>query len=273
MQHKCWVCESTFEKYDSLRRHVGRAHKIHSSEVYVKVNLDGVYPICACGCGEKLPWTNKGFLKYIRGHASRVNNNWGHNPKAVQNSTDTRREQYKSGLRTVWNKGLTKEDPRVLKYIVGMNTEERSKKISETTKGKKKTGKALIASRNNILNFHKSNPKYSGLENKFEFILDKLGVKYEKQKQLVYGTFGVRIYDFCIPSKNILIEVDGDYWHCNPSIFQDGPINKTQTENIINDALKEKLAKIRGYTLIRFWEQDIVDTPNAIFDDLYEKIK
>lgn len=50
---------------------------------------------CKCGCGEIVNKT------WARGHASRVHNNWGHNPKAVKKSTNTRREQYKNGERKV----------------------------------------------------------------------------------------------------------------------------------------------------------------------------
>jgi hypothetical protein len=39
-----------------------------------------------------------------------VNNNWGHNPKAIEASSETRKQQYANGERQVWNVGLTKDD-------------------------------------------------------------------------------------------------------------------------------------------------------------------
>ena len=63
---------------------------------------------CKCGCGDTVK------NEWSKGHYSRVHNNWGHNPKAIENSAKTRREQFKNGERTVWNDGLTAEtDERV----------------------------------------------------------------------------------------------------------------------------------------------------------------
>lgn len=63
---------------------------------------------CKCGCGKVVKNT------WVLGHASRVHNNWGHNPTAIKKSAETRRAQYKSGERKVWNDGLTaKTDSRV----------------------------------------------------------------------------------------------------------------------------------------------------------------
>ena len=63
---------------------------------------------CKCGCGDTVK------NEWSKGHYSRVHNNYGHNLKAIENSANTRREQYKNGERKVWNDGLTAEtDERV----------------------------------------------------------------------------------------------------------------------------------------------------------------
>jgi hypothetical protein len=82
----------------------------------VEYNLSGAWPVCKCGCEQKVKWSNelKGFTTYVKGHYSRVHNNWGHNQKAIDASSKTRRAQFDSGERTVWNVGLTKDtDDRV----------------------------------------------------------------------------------------------------------------------------------------------------------------
>lgn len=122
--HKCNHCNDKFEKLTSLRRHVSRVHKIKSQEFYNEYVLNGEIPTCKCGCGEETTFVsfNKGYNEWIRGHISRVKNNWGHNPTAIENSAQTRREQYKNGDREVWNKGLTKEDhPSIAKYGKGVS--------------------------------------------------------------------------------------------------------------------------------------------------------
>jgi hypothetical protein len=82
--------------------------------------LDGdERPKCKCGCGETPRFISLkyGYKEWIRGHIARVVNNWGHNQSAIDKSSQTRREQFNSGERTVWNTGLTKEtDERVRKY-------------------------------------------------------------------------------------------------------------------------------------------------------------
>jgi len=77
----------------------------------------------------------KGYNEYIRGHVSRVSNNWGHNLKAREKSLDTRRVMWENGEIQGWCKGLTKEDPRIAEIIRKMNTPARAQKISKSLTG------------------------------------------------------------------------------------------------------------------------------------------
>lgn len=80
---------------------------------------DGVEPTCQCGCGTSVKFhsLSRGMSKFAPGHQSRVNNNWGHNARALDNSHQTMREKRKQGECPAWNKGLTKEiDERVASY-------------------------------------------------------------------------------------------------------------------------------------------------------------
>jgi hypothetical protein len=117
--HKCSRCDKTFETYDQLRRHTGRIHKVNSTDFYVEIHLNGVWPTCKCGCGNEVLWSHqlKGFREFVAGHQSRVHNNWGHNPKAIEASSKTRREQFERGERKVWNDGLTIGDVRVKENV------------------------------------------------------------------------------------------------------------------------------------------------------------
>lgn len=66
-------------------------------------------------------------------------------------------------------------------------------------------------------------------------ILEKTGIDFETEKKFDWSNN--KRYDFYIPSKNILIEVDG-----SQHLYE---------ENIKNDVKKEKLAKDNGIRLIR----------------------
>lgn len=124
----CPVCRYGFETdfLDSMRIHAQKKHGLKSRDLYVRLFLSGVEPKCKCGCGETPKfWTlQRGFAEYVRGHHSRVKNNWGHNQSAQKKSQDVRREMHKRGEIPIWNKGETKEtDSRVATYgRVGSHT-------------------------------------------------------------------------------------------------------------------------------------------------------
>ncbi len=121
-EYKCNKCDDVFDSCDGLRRHFGRIHKVSAYQFYVDTNLNGIWPVCKCGCGEKVIWSRqlKGFRNFVAGHQSRIHNNWGHNQKAIDKSSETRRKQFENGERQVWNSGLTKDDDDRLR-IQGKN--------------------------------------------------------------------------------------------------------------------------------------------------------
>jgi hypothetical protein len=59
-----WVANTS----NVLARHVRSMHCIEWPDYFVKHELKGQWPTCACGCNEKLMWKKGGFGKYIRGH-------------------------------------------------------------------------------------------------------------------------------------------------------------------------------------------------------------
>lgn len=108
----CPVCkEYQSSDLDSIRIHSQKKHKLSSIELYSHLFLDGAEVKCACGCGQtpKFWSLQRGFAKYVLGHAARVNNNWGHNETAKEKSLKKRRDE---GLwsRDPWNRGKTKEN-------------------------------------------------------------------------------------------------------------------------------------------------------------------
>ena len=62
----------------------------------------------------------------------------------------------------------------------------------------------------------------------------------------------------------VLIEVDGDFHHCNPNSKHRIPIYPIQLKTIGNDIRKNILAKDKGFKLLRFWETDINNNPEYI---------
>lgn len=91
----------------------------------------------------------------------------------------------------------------------------------------------------------------SAAEWDFMVWLKAIGVDVQKQFRINY-----KFYDFKVKGTKLIIEFDGDYWHCNPSVYPNGPINNMQKEAVINDRYKNALAADSGYTVLRVWEKD-----------------
>ena len=148
---KCKICNKEFIEYSALRKHSSRVHKIHSSQTCIDYLLNGVYPVCKCGCGERTKWhgKNEGEVKfnlYKNGHNSITNNNWGNNKQAQVKSALTRKKQYESGERHGWCYGLSKETDSRIKKLSDkskstiLNDETELKRRSEFMKKQRKDG-------------------------------------------------------------------------------------------------------------------------------------
>lgn len=103
----------------------------------------------------------------------------------------------------------------------------------------------------------------SKIEKQFGQFLKNLGLDVESQHQILY-----KFFDFHIKGKKVLVELDGDYFHCNPRKYPNGPINKMQQESIKNDQYKTALAEAHGYKLIRIWEYDFRNDQKGVIEKL-----
>lgn len=76
---------------------------------------------------------------------------------------------------------------------------------------------------------------------------------YEKLKN--------KIFDLYIPKNNLIIEVDGCYWHSKNVKLDD--MDEQQLRRWKNDRYKDNLANKKGYKLMRIWEDEI-DVTNVL---------
>ena len=286
MQYKCEICDKDFDSLWGLSSHNVKKHDIKPQETFIKHNLEGISPKCNCGCGETPSFLGikKGFRDFIHGHASRINNNWGHNTDAQKKSKDTQRRLYGSGELVIWNKGLTKDDDERLDYGEKIsNNLERNKKISEYRKGRKRPQHVLDSLDKGMREYwskeenrekqRKKRIKYlkdyqynnkTILESRFGDLLESIGVDFIFQ----YTICGFN-FDYYLPKYDLVIEVDGDFYHCNPIKYPNGPIYETQKTTIKNDDKKNKICESsNGVTLLRFWETDINDKPEWVIGEL-----
>ena len=109
---------------------------------------------------------------------------------------------------------------------------------------------------------------FQALEKKFaKDFLDKLGVKYEEQ---FYAESIKRYYDFYLPDYQVIIEIDGDFYHGYGKVHEEK--NPMQKRNARVDEIKNEWAALHGYPLIRIWEHDINENPEKVLDMLRERL-
>ncbi|OQY09293.1 MAG: hypothetical protein B6I28_03370 [Fusobacteriia bacterium 4572_132] len=95
-------------------------------------------------------------------------------------------------------------------------------------------------------------------------LLNSFNIPFEYEPNM----FGLKP-DFYIKKFNLIIEVQGDYFHCNPLIFKQGPINKMQEKQILHDYTKKCIYLDKKINLLYLWEDEIINN----IDKIKEKIK
>ena len=94
-------------------------------------------------------------------------------------------------------------------------------------------------------------------------VLEKNNIKY------LYNT-KVEYYkpDFIICGTRMIIEVQGDYFHCNPFIYTNGPKDEIQIKHIVRDYYKKCYFMSRGYDILYIWEKDINENPDKVEENI-----
>lgn len=291
---KCHICKSEYDSYLGLSRHSRITHQIDKDKLRIIIYNNGEQPLCKCGCGEQVSWNYKEekFNDFRQGHYVRTTGGF-YSPTGAIKSGETRKQKFNNGELIQWNKGISMEDAygkeraNQLKRSISENN-ERSKKISRSLIGKKKSEEHIrkitedrrkywsneehkIQQRDRRMRYIIKNGLQvrSKLETVFMEIMDSLSLEYYDQ---FYVSEIPALYDFKIKGKNVLIEVDGDFWHCKPGTKFEVPKYDAQKSNMITDQIKNEWAKANGYTLLRFWESDIQDNRLQVVKTLIENL-
>lgn len=270
---KCPYCSSEYENYIGLSQHARKSHKVKAAQLRVDYYYEGIWPVCACGCGEKLEFGTSvpgKFAKYKKLHFQKTREGGFYTKEGLERSVQTRRERFASGEIVQYNKGKKElelySEETIAKRLAANKSEVRRKKISQALKGKKKSPEQKKRLAEMSLYYRKQRQLRSGnkLEKAFQEILTELGISFTHQYMVENHN-----YDFYIESSNLLIEVDGDFWHVNEE--RGFTIkSKIQVRNLENDAKKNQLAKQKGYVLLRFWEYDIKNNKQQVIDTILD---
>ena len=87
-------------------------------------------------------------------------------------------------------------------------------------------------------------------------ILEEAGIKYVNEYSVKYYSV-----DNYLPDYNLMIEVMGDFWHCNPIVYEK-PICRIQRERLQKDRAKHTYI-LNQYRIqvLYLWEKDIIERP------------
>jgi very-short-patch-repair endonuclease len=157
--------------------------------------------------------------------------------------------------------GVPKSDEHKLK--IKKNSKKRWEKSDEREKQSERKIKWLISNNHNN--------KKTNLECLFQTYLESL--KLVEDYDFIYQyQFGLALFDFYLINYNLLIEVDGDFHHCNPNSKHSIPTYPIQFKTVANDLRKNRIAENKNIKLLRFWETDIKNDKENIIKRLKEEL-
>jgi G:T-mismatch repair DNA endonuclease (very short patch repair protein) len=143
-----------------------------------------------------------------------------------------------------WNKGrvATKEERKKLSIAIKKYWDELDD--NEKEKRKNKLREEWLVKRD----------KYKEIDTVPEKIVEKIlnesNIEYYKKIDIGY-------YNCDFVSNNNIIEVQGDYWHSNPNIYDLNKLDDIQSKNYNKDKRKKKYLIKSGYNILYLWEYDL----------------
>jgi G:T-mismatch repair DNA endonuclease (very short patch repair protein) len=114
----------------------------------------------------------------------------------------------------------------------------------------------------------------SSIELRIKSLLDMMNIQYTSQMKLKSSKNSLYFFDICIG--DILIEINGDFWHANPNKYKKGDILKFPKKEVssdelwLKDKIKKKDANKIGYNVVYLWESFIRKSSN---EELIETLK
>jgi very-short-patch-repair endonuclease len=104
---------------------------------------------------------------------------------------------------------------------------------------------------------NKPNGGRTGIEIKMAGLLTKLGIEFEEQKAFPKQR---TIPDFYLPKYKTIVYTDGTYWH------------RTKRRQFCDARINKRL-ETAGYSVLRYWENDINKNINWVAQDIKTNLK
>ena len=129
-------------------------------------------------------------------------------------------------------------------------TDQRAQRIKES----KKKSKVRLDSKAEKAFFEKLSNIFSDLERNF----------------VIHDYF--HVYDMYVPSLNVLIEFDGDYWHGNSNVYPETKFSEQIKWRRELDHYRTKELIEKGYKVLRLWEKEIKELNLEIFTERLKNV-
>lgn len=117
----------------------------------------------------------------------------------------------------------------------------------------------------------------SNLSKRFYQILDNYKIDYKPEFRIYWEDGTHNSYDIKFNATNVLLELNGDFWHANPNKYTTEQelnfphIGKIKVDDIWKrDAAKKCKAENKGYRVMYLWESDINKMSDA---EIIEQLK
>ena len=181
----------------------------------------------------------------------------------------------KKGLQVAWNKGKSPYEETKIKmsktfFKKGQISWMKGKHLSEESK-------AIL--RESILKQYESGTFPRQTDTNIEILLKEELLKrgYKEGLDFIhqYKFMNKFMCDFCFPKEKVIVEADGDYWHCNPNIYPN-PTHPRQVKNIGRDKSKKGyITKVdnNSWTILNFWGSEIEKDVSKCVDKIEEVLR
>jgi G:T-mismatch repair DNA endonuclease (very short patch repair protein) len=209
--------------------------------------------------------------------------------------SETHKLAFQTGTRTAWNKGKIcpqfagennafygKQHTSKTKELISKLhsnkplSEAHRRKISiivrqrlETPEGKQSIKKAQIASHNKRQD--------TKIELKIQDLLKQLGFKFEKRRHMIEIPEQEYFCDIFIPSLNLVIECNGEYWHASETIFKNEDTKHPGMNKTIKEVRRDEKIRIerflkQGFKVLVLWEREIKRMNSEVLQKRIEEI-
>ncbi|MFH1248523.1 MAG: NUMOD3 domain-containing DNA-binding protein [archaeon] len=111
--------------------------------------------------------------------------------------------------------------------------------------------------------------KDTKIEIKIQDFLKQLNIEFISHKNMKEIEHSYQC-DILIPSMNLIIECDGDYWHGNPNFFYNEDLTKRIIKQKEIDPIRTKELQEKGFKVLRLWGSEI---NKMNLKDFMERIK